>query len=199
MVSLLFPPALAALAAALRAGSFAGLRRLRLYWWPLGLGSLGVQLVIHNPPVNQQAWALMWGPSLWVISLCAMLAMLLRNALRPGGPRVGWQLAALGIGLNLLVVVANGGYMPQSQAARLAARGATLPANANVTELYNVAPIGPETRLAWLGDVIAQPRWLPKANVVSVGDVVLSLGLAGLAFLTIGRRVSHVEAESADS
>jgi hypothetical protein len=199
MLNLLLPVVVAAAAAALWAGSFTGLRRLRVDWWPLGLASLTVQLVIHNPPFNQQAFAFVWGPPLWVVCLGAMLAVLVRNAFRPGLARVGWQLAALGVGLNLLVVVANGGYMPQSASARLAVRGATLPSDVNVSELRNVTPIGPETRLAWLGDVIAQPRWLPKANVISLGDVVLSLGMAGLALSTIGRRGPHVGGIPADS
>ena len=199
MLNLLLPAVVAAVAAGLWARSFAGLSRLRVDWWPLGLASLTVQLVIHNPPFDQQAFALVWGPLLWVICLGAMLAVLLRNALRPGLARVGWQLAALGVGLNLLVVVANGGYMPQSASARLAARGATLPSDANVTELRNVTPIGPDTRLAWLGDVIAQPGWLPRANVVSLGDLVLSLGVAGLALSMIGRRHPHVGGIPADS
>lgn len=199
MLNLLLPAVVAAVAAALWAGSFAGMRRLRVDWWPLGLASLSVQLVIHNPPFNQQAFALVWGPPLWVVCLAAMLAVVVRNALRPGVARLGWQLAALGVGLNLLVVVANGGYMPQSASARVAVRGAALPSDANVTELYNVTPIGPDTRLAWLGDVIAQPRWLPKANVVSLGDLVLSLGMAGLALSTIGRRRPHVGGTPADS
>ena len=199
MLTLLIPAILAALLAAVWVGSLAGLRRLHIEWWPLGLGSLAAQLVIHNPPFNQQAWALAWGPSIWVVCIVAMLAMLVRNALRPGVARYGWHLAALGVALNLVAVLANGGYMPQSQSARIAVRGAVLPADTNVTELHNVTPMGPDTRLAWLGDVIPQPRWLPMANVVSVGDVTLSLGIAALAFLTIGRRSPHVRGMLADS
>jgi Family of unknown function (DUF5317) len=199
MLILLVPTVLAAIAAALRAGSFAGLRRLHIDWWPLGFASLAAQLVIHNPPVNHQEWALVWGPPAWVMCLAALLIMLLRNALRPGVARIAWQVALLGLGLNLLVIVANAGYMPQSSSARLAVRGATLAYGDNPVELRNVAPIGPETRLAWLGDVIAQPRWMPMANVVSIGDVILSVGIAGLAVLTMSRRSSHVGGTPADS
>jgi Family of unknown function (DUF5317) len=199
MLTLLMPAVVAAFVALVWTGSLAGLRRLRVTWWPLGFGSLAVQLVIHNPPFNQQGWALAWGPPIWVICIMAMLAVLVCNALSPGAARYGWQLAALGVALNLLVVLANGGYMPLSQPARIAVRGAALPADANVTELHNVTPMSPETRLAWFGDVIPQPRWLPMANVVSVGDVMLSLGMATLAFLTIGRRSPHVGGTLADS
>jgi Family of unknown function (DUF5317) len=198
MLTLLCLSIVTAAGAALWAGSFAGIRRLRIEWWPLGLGSMAVQLVIHNPPFNQQAWALAYGPAIWVICLLAMLVMLLRNALRPGVARYGWQVAAVGMGLNLLVIVANGGYMPQLPAARIAVRSATLPADANVTELYNVTPIGPDTHLPWLGDMLAEPRWVPMANVVSVGDLILSLGVAGLALLTVAPRSSHVRGTLAD-
>jgi hypothetical protein len=66
--------------------------------------------------------------------------------------------------------------------------------------LHNVAPIGPTTRLAWLGDVIAQPAWLPKANVVSIGDMLLSIALAWWALQTFsGGRQTQVWRRAADS
>jgi uncharacterized protein DUF5317 len=199
MLILLFPALVAGAIAAMRAGTVAGLRRLRIQWWPLGVAALAVKVVIHDPPFNQQAWALQWGPLIWVVCMVALLAMLARNACSPGTARIGWQLATLGLASNLLVVVANGGYMPQSQSARIALHGAALPADANVTQLWNVTPMGPDSRLAWLGDNFAQPSWLPMANVVSVGDLTLSLGMAALAFFAIARGTSHVGRALADS
>ena len=199
MVGLLLPVVVASLAAALWAGSFAGLRRLHIEWWPLALASMGVQLLIYNPPWSQQAWALAWGARIWVLCLVAMLVVLIRNATRPGVTRVAWASAALGVGLNLTVVLANGGYMPQSTEARLAARGTPMSAAANVTQLSNVTVLGPDSKLAPLSDVIAQPRWLPRANVVSVGDLLLCVGLVGLAVLTIGCRPAQVGGSPADS
>ncbi|TME22728.1 MAG: hypothetical protein E6I75_29945 [Chloroflexi bacterium] len=53
----------------------------------------------------------------------------------------------------------------------------------------NTAPMGSATRLAWLSDWIAQPSWLPMANLVSIGDLLLSAGAAWWAFVvTLGRR-----------
>jgi uncharacterized protein DUF5317 len=199
MLILLFPALLAGAAAALRSGSFAGIRRLRIEWWPLAVGALALKVVIHDPPFNRQPWALEWGPLIWVFCMVAILAMLVRNAVRPGIARIGWQLTSLGIALNLLVVVSNGGYMPQSEAARMALKGAPLPADANVTYLYNVIPMGAGSRLGWLGDNFAEPDWVPMANVISVGDLTLSLGVAALAFLTLRRRPSHVGGPLADS
>jgi hypothetical protein len=36
----------------------------------------------------------------------------------------------------------------------------------------------PESRLPLLGDIIPEPSWMPMANVISVGDLLLSLGIA---------------------
>jgi Family of unknown function (DUF5317) len=199
MLILLFPAILSGVIAAFWAGSLAGLRQLRIEWWPLGAAALAVKALIQDPPINQQAWDLVWGPPIWIVCLVAIFAMLLRNALRPGAARIGWQLAALGIGLNLLVVVANGGFMPQSPSARIAVKGTTLPADTNVTWLSNVTAMSPDSRLGLLGDNFAQPTWLPMANVVSVGDLILSFGIASLAFLTIGRRSAQVRGIPADS
>ena len=198
MVGLLLPVFLTSVACALWVGSIAGLRRLRIDWWPLALGAIAVQLVVHNPPFNQQWWALTWGPPVWVASLSVMLVVLVRNAQRRGPACGAWRLAAVGVGLNLFVVSANGGYMPQSAEARVAARGTLLPADANLTQLYNVAPIGSETRFAWLGDVFAQPSWLPRANVFSIGDLLLSSAFAWLAFRTIASKSTQVQRETVD-
>lgn len=198
MVGLLAPSLMALLAAGLRTGSLAGLRQLRIHWWPLALAAIGVQLVLHNPPVNQQPWALTFGPAIWVGSMVAMLAVVIRNILQRGLAGLAFAVAAIGLGLNLIVVVANGGYMPQSAEARLVARGDALPPDANVTELYNITVAGPDTRLGLFTDVIPQPRWLPKANVLSIGDVIISLGMAGLVLVTIASG-SHQRRKLADS
>lgn len=199
MLILLLPAAVAGAVAGLRSGSFAGLRRFRIQWWPLAVGALAVKVVIHDPPFNHQPWALEWGPLIWVFCMVALLAMLVRNAVRPDVARIGWQLTSLGIALNLLVVVSNGGYMPQSEAARITLKGTPLPADANVTYLYNVIPMDPGSRLAWLGDNFAEPDWMPMANVMSVGDLTLSLGIAALAYFAIRRRPSHLGGALADS
>jgi hypothetical protein len=198
MVGLLAPSLIALLVVGLRTRSLTGLRQLRIHWWPLALAAMGVELVLHNPPVNQQPWALTLGPAIWVASMAAVLVVVIRNILQRGPAGVAFAVAGLGLGLNLIVVVANGGYMPQSAEARLAARGDALPPDANVTELYNVTLAGPDTRLGWFTDVIAQPRWLPKANVLSIGDVVLSLGMGTLVLITIGSG-PHQRRKLADS
>jgi hypothetical protein len=133
-----------------------------------------------TPPVNRQEWALTFGPWLWLATRSILLAAVLRNAVTSGlAVRGGWWVAACGLALNSLVITLNSGYMPQSAEAASAVWGA---AQFEPGRLYNVAPIGPSTQLAWLGDVFAEPRWLPRANVISPGDMLLALGVAVWVF-----------------
>jgi hypothetical protein len=145
--------------------------------------AFAAELILYNPPVDHQPWALTWGPLVWIVSKFAMLAVFLRNT---GLPRLRvspWLLAAIGITLNTLVIGLNGGHMPQS----LAARDAVWGANAaqlwdQPDRLYNVAPMTADTPLASLGDVIPEPNWFVRPNVVSIGDVLLALGICWWAY-----------------
>jgi hypothetical protein len=140
-------------------------------------------LLLYNPPIDRQAWAIAWGPLVWIACMGALCAVLVRNALADSAVRAAWGVAAFGVGLNLLVVCANGGLMPQSADAWLLTHGETSAVDQRTeTHLRNDKPIDAETRLAWLGDVIPEPSWAPNPIVVSVGDMLLGLGLAWWAF-----------------
>jgi len=90
----------------------------------------------------------------------------------------GAMLLALGTFLNLLVIAANGGYMPVSMTA-LKASGLTMEELAEVMYLRHI-PMDEGTRLAFLGDVIPVP-WPPFLRAVgSVGDIV---GLAAMVII----------------
>jgi Family of unknown function (DUF5317) len=160
---------------------------VHIAWWPVAFASLGLQLVLHNPPVDRQPWAIQFGPLIWVLCLVALLSVLVRNAVAYRTDRAAWAIAALGVGLNLLVVTANDGYMPQSPEARQAVHSA--PAQASTeSKLRNVLPMSDSTKFGALGDVISEPGWWPNANVVSIGDLVLGAGLALWAFKVSSRR-----------
>jgi hypothetical protein len=111
-----------------------------------------------------------WGPTLYVLSTLAVFAALLRNLSLPGLPVV-----ALGAALNLLVIIANGGQMPSDPAAWQALTGA---AAVPTDDFSNSALMGPGTALPWLGDVFVLPRPIPLANVFSLGDVLIAVGIA---------------------
>lgn len=82
----------------------------------------------------------------------------------------GMLIMGLGAAANLAAILANGGVMPASAAAwRLAGR-------ATETGFSNSLPIS-DPRLLFLGDVFALPAGWPLANVFSIGDTLLVLGL----------------------
>ena len=82
----------------------------------------------------------------------------------------GVPLIALGAASNLAAIVANGGAMPADPAA-LAAVGLGTGGNTNSVVL-DAPALGPLT------DVFATPAWMPLANVFSIGDVLIFVGLA---------------------
>jgi hypothetical protein len=190
VIGLLAPVLIAAVLTLAAGGSVSGWSRQRVRWAPLTLGALVVQVALFSPPIDEQGWVLAWGAWVWVASMLAVFAMLFRNALvARGGLRAAWVVAALGVAANVLVVSANAGYMPRTVPLRPTVDG-------QGTHLSNVVAADADAPLVWLGDVIEQPDWIPLANAVSIGDVLLSAGLtwwvaaAGLSTRTtlVGRR-----------
>ena len=176
MIGLLAPVLLAVLAGLVLGGSLENWSRQRLRWWPLGLLALAVQVPLYSPPFDTWPPLLTVGAASGVLTTGLVLLVLLGNAFAP--TRAALLVAALGIALNMTVMLANGGWMPRSDT------HAARPLNrASIdSTISNTAPLGPATRLTWLADTFAQPAWLPLANVVSPGDLLLSFGAAWWAF-----------------
>jgi hypothetical protein len=184
---LALPVVLALAVALLRGGSLAGWSEQRIRWWPLALFALAVQIPAYGAPIGAWLPADIVGPLCTVLTTALVLAMILRNAV--GAARPACLLAATGVILNLTVIVANDGLMPRADA--LAPR--PLGRSELSSTPNNTAPSGPATRLAWLGDTIAQPGWLPLANLVSIGDVFLSFGAAYWAYEVTRRRAARAQ------
>src|SRR5438093_13676913 len=177
MLGLTIPVALVVLVGMVQGGSSARWSAMHVRWWPIAAACLLVQVALFSPLLEMQPLVVVYGPWLYVLSLLGVCATLLANAREGKAARLPLTLAALGVALNCVVIVANGGYMPRSDQA---AASLGMPSTAKLMEqrLVNVEPMGERTRLGWLGDIIAQPTWLPLANVVSIGDLLLSGGLA---------------------
>lgn len=185
MTGLLLPSLLALLLALALGGSFSGWAHPRVHCPLLAIAPFLVLLVIYNPPLDRQAWLIAWGPRVWEVAQLLFLAVLVRNALAAAGAgRAPWLLAATGVALNALAVVANGGYMPVTPDApawvldkAIAAQGAE--------RLHNTIIMTSQTQLNWLGDVLVQPDWMPpRPNALSLGDLLLSGGVAWWVFAT---------------
>ena len=160
---LLYAVALGLVAGYLLGGRLEGLGAMGFRWGPLAIAGFVVQLLIFGPLEGLVGDA---GLPLYLGSTIATLAAVVRNVGIPG-----LVLVVMGTISNLAAIVANGGVMPADPgAARLAGiehgRG-----------FSNSAIVG-DPALRPLTDVFALPSPIPLANVFSVGDVLIGLGVA---------------------
>jgi hypothetical protein len=167
-VFIVYPILLAVPLGWLLGGSLERLGTLHVRWWPVALLGLAVQVVLFADPVAERVGAL--GTPLYVGSTLAVLAVVVRNLRIAGFP-----LIVLGAGSNMLAILANGGCMPTTPAAILGA-GDTLDGYAS--PVYSNSCLLDAPALAPLTDVLYLPAWMPLANVFSIGDAVIGLGVA---------------------
>ncbi|HEX6699175.1 MAG TPA: DUF5317 family protein [Gaiellaceae bacterium] len=164
---LVYPLVVGLLVAPLLGGDLRKLAQLRLRGVSLLYLALGLQLVAF--PVG--ALPVRVGDStavvLWLLSYGLLAVATVLNIRRAGLP-----LIAAGVAANVAAVVANGGHMPVLPEAMHAA-GYAYGVHFNSAALAS-------PHFAWLVDRWAAPRWLPGANVFSLGDVLIALG--GLLF-----------------
>jgi Family of unknown function (DUF5317) len=159
-----------------RPGRLAG---IRFEWGGVILAGTLVQLVLFSDYVSPRIGEL--GPPVYVVSTALVLVALLRNVRIPG-----LVVVAAGAASNLAAILGNGGYMPVSSAALGPRAGVPFSGYSNSIELANPA-LGPLT------DIFALPRWLPGANVFSVGDVLIVVGIALAIVLQMRtREVVHI-------
>ena len=151
------------LAGFLAGGRLDGLGRLRLRWVPLILLGLLVQVAIFTDAVGRLVGDA--GPAIYVASTAAVFVAVLRNVQVPGV-----ALIAAGAGCNLAAIVANGGWMPADPRALAAIGG--------ISDGYTNSVVVADPALGLLTDVFALPAWLPLANVFSIGDVLIGVGIA---------------------
>ena len=156
--------ALGGLAGLILRGNWRNLRDLRIHWWPLALLALAIRVI--GVLIGLPAWA-------HVVAIMLTAGIAARN----------WRIAgalfvAAGSLLNATVIVANGG-MPFDVAAASSVGVVILPNDA----LHQ--PLGPETRLPWLADVV--PIGLFRA-IYSVGDVIIAVGGFWIPFSALRRR-----------
>lgn len=153
---------LVALSVPLTGGRLRHLGELPLRSPSLVVAAIALQLVITVGTVQHQV-----GSVLHLASYGLAVAFVLTNrAIR------GLLVVGTGGAMNLVAIAANGGVMPASpRALELAglAPAADSFANSNAVDA---------ARLAWLGDVFAIPAGWPLANVFSLGDLVLVVGIA---------------------
>lgn len=151
-------------------GRLGRLSEVRFVGAPLAFGALAVMVIA---PLTELGDPLERGLIAAGYALAA--AFLVVNIVRRAGTalRIGLALLALGWILNATVMVANGG-MPLSREA-YAASGQVDAPTPGEGGFFKIVLADESTRLLGLGDVITLR---PFHRVVSVGDLVLMVGLA---------------------
>jgi hypothetical protein len=145
-------------------GSLSALGRAHLRYAPAIFGALAIQIAIVSVVPGGSPW-LHRVLHLGSYALAAVFVVANRRV-------VGMPVLALGATLNLIAIVANNGVMPASRSAlRTAGRLTTS------TDFVNSAAVA-HPRLLFLGDILAVPRSVPLANVYSIGDVCIAIGVA---------------------
>jgi hypothetical protein len=153
-------------------GRLERLGELRLRWAPLALVGLAVQVLLFADPVG--TWVGEATPAVYVASTIVVFLAVLRNVAIPGVAVI-----AVGAGCNLAAIVANGGWMPADPDALTSVGG--LPAGPSNSIVVAEPALGPLT------DLFALPAWLPFANVFSIGDVLIGVGIATTIALAMRR------------
>lgn len=145
-------------------GRLERLGELRFEWGWLAVAGLAVQIVLFSGTIEAGLGRGV-GAAIYVASTGAVLVAVWRNLSVPGLPVV-----AVGAIANLAAIVANEGIMPTTAAA-LAAAGL------DAEEGFSNSAVVADPALAPLTDVFALPPWVPLANVFSIGDVLIGLGI----------------------
>jgi len=146
---------------------------LRLIW--LVFVSLIPHLLAFNLPATHAAISDKAAAMILMISQGTLLVFAWANRRQPGF----WMLL-LGLALNLLVIIANGGWMPISpetiQAIAPHAAPGSWQAGQRLGSSKDIVLLASQTRLVWLSDCLLLPTWFPYQVAFSIGDVLIALG-----------------------
>ena len=159
--------------ALVRGGRLSRLSELTsLQKWELIFGAFAIQYVLAILGHKGSATLVSVGPLLHVISYVILLIVVWYNR-----HLNGFFIIGLGIFLNFVVILANGGSMPVSvEGAIRAGLQDMLPLLRSETYVLH-SVLTEQTRLKFLADVIVLPPPYPRPKVLSLGDVVMAVGL----------------------
>ncbi len=144
-------------------GSLDGFLSIGFRWAPLAVGGLLIQIALFTETGDRLAGDL--GPPIYVVSTLAVFVAVVRN-----WRLTGMVVVAAGALSNLIAISANGGFMPADPGA-LAMAGFGGPGD----HTNSIVLADPAVR--FLTDIYALPAAVPMANVFSVGDVLIGVGI----------------------
>ena len=181
----------------LSGGSLAGFGEARFRFLPLLLVSGLVQVIIFTEYVGSEPFVRDLAPYLYVGALATGLVAIYLNR-----HIYGLKIVFLGALLNFIVIAINGGTMPAREASLRTAgtleliqeQHAKLDAGEDV-QWPQLTITDEDTRLAFLGDIFPIPDGFPAANVISIGDILISVGAIVAIVWVMRLKPDHDEAE----
>jgi hypothetical protein len=178
-----------------RGGSLANFAQLRLRWLPLVAAGFGTQLVIFTPLRGALGLSGVAIPALYLLSMALLTLWVALNRQVPG-----MALMALGLLSNFAAIAANGGYMPVSPASASFAGTLARYQEEGGTRHNNSLATDEDVRLWWLTDILPLPRQMPFSSVLSIGDLVLTVGAGRLCYQTVrGARETAISKQGAEA
>jgi hypothetical protein len=154
-------------------GRLERLAQIHFEWAWLAVVGLAIQVVLFSTSIGG-SFSGGVGEAIYVASTGMVLIAVWRNLAVPG-----LALVAIGAISNLAAIVANGGVMPTTVEALSAA-------GLSAEDGFSNSAVLEDPVLAPLTDILAIPSGLPFANVFSVGDVLIALGI--VLTIAIGMR-----------
>ena len=155
-------------------GRIDALGEFKFLWGWLAVAGLLVQVLLFTQAGDELAGG--FGPALYVLSTLAVFVAVLRNVRVPG-----MAIVALGAISNLAAITANGGAMPADP-------GALAMAGLDGPGVHTNSVVLADPALRPLTDILAIPASWPLANVFSVGDVLIGLGIVVVIAAAMRRR-----------
>ena len=100
-----------------------------------------------------------------------------------------------GVFLNFLVMAVNGGRMPVSMSAASVLDPYYVDMLSNSTVITKHYLMDASTRLPFLGDIIPLSPPYPRTQVISIGDIIMNVGIFHIFnLMTVGKNTANVQA-----
>jgi hypothetical protein len=154
----------------LRKGNLRAFSQLNLKWgWVFPL-LLVVQLAVFSFQNNSEFLGQLSG-SIYIVVYIVGLIFLFLNRKHPG-----FILIFIGVFLNFIVMVLNGGRMPVSvEAAAVLDPGYIQALKESLYAKHTM--LTSTTHLGFLGDVIPISDPYPRTQIISIGDIIMNIGI----------------------
>jgi hypothetical protein len=154
----------------IRGGSLKGLQRLNFkYGWVFPILLLFQVIIFYVQ--NDYAWIAKWsGFSFMLVYIVGLLFLWMNRS------HAGMKLIVVGVLLNFIVMAVNGGRMPVSLEAAAVLDPSYVQALQQGLYAKHTMLID-STKLAFLGDIIPLTNPYPRTQVISIGDILMNIGI----------------------